>query len=61
MAQPTQLNDCALKSTEQEMQCCRVSAGVNLGVGGWEGAQAPPGLAIAPPRFIPKALRNGKV
>ena len=25
------------------------------------GGQAPSGLAIAPPRFIPKALRNGKV
>ena len=35
-------------------------AGVNLG-GGGGGAQAPSGLAIAPPRFIPKALRNGKV
>ena len=32
-------------------------SGVNLG----GGAQAPSGLAIAPPRFIPKALRNGKV
>ena len=40
-------------------------AGVNLGGGGGGGggggAQAPSGLAIAPPRFIPKALRNGKV
>ena len=35
-------------------------SGVNLG-GGGGGAQAPSGLAIAPPRFIPKALRNGKV
>ena len=37
-------------------------SGVNLGGGvGGGGAQAPSGLAIAPPRFIPKALRNGKV
>ena len=35
-----------------------MQSGVNLG---GAGAQAPSGLAIAPPRFIPKALRNGKV
>ena len=38
-------------------------AGVNLGGGGGGGGggTGPPGLAISPPRFIPKALRNGKV